>query len=211
MPEEIRVRDKTVQTCRKSISSKCKWRSSLLFNVEVGVQFADRPTCVLKLSEGGEVLLPCEQENEALHLHEKQPLTQWLHHWLLMQKWDSTMGRKRQWRGFLCCLLWAEKYPLLGRAASWMATTVAGHKTAGGDGSWLQKCGGGVTSAGKALWQQRPWHTEHYTAEVAGRQQRSLTQFIWEEIKYHAIPRSKTAGEVCRTPDVKFHLPSPKH
>lgn len=59
---------------------------------------------------------------------------------------------------------------------------------------------------------QRPWHMEHCTAEVPGRQQRSLMQFIWEEIiKYHSIPRSKTAGKVCKTPGVKPHLASPNH
>lgn len=51
----------------------------VLFSAEVGGEFAERPTFVLKFSEGGERLLPPEQENETLHLHEKQPLTWCLH------------------------------------------------------------------------------------------------------------------------------------
>lgn len=120
-------------------------------------------------------------------------------------------GKKETMKGISLLSVMGRKVPTLGQGCQ-----VNGHYSCRTQKSrrrrqLASKMRWGVTSAGKALWQQCPWHTEHCTAEVAGRQQRSLTQFIWEEIKYHAIPRSKTAGEVCRTPDVKSHLPSPKH
>lgn len=149
MPKESDVGDTTVEdTCRKQISCKCKWRYSGLVVHFCSMQrwvcsLQTGPLCPEALRRWGSPL-PCEQENETLHLHEQQLLTQWLHHWPLMQKWCSTVGRKRQWRQFLCCLLWSEKYPLLGRAVRWMATTVAGQEREGEDGSWLQNCSGGL-------------------------------------------------------------------
>lgn len=92
---------------------------------------------------------------------------------------------------------------------------VNGHYRTGKSRRWqlASKLQGGLACReAYVLWQQWPWPREHCTAGVAGRQQRCLTVFIWEEIiKYHSIPRSKTARKVCNTPDVKPHLASPKH
>jgi len=54
----------------------------------VGGEFTYRPSSVLKFSEGGERLLPPEQENETLHLHQKQRLTWWLYY-LPLTPWED--------------------------------------------------------------------------------------------------------------------------
>lgn len=186
MLEESHVGDTTVRTCRKQISCKCKWRYS-----HSVLHFCSMQRWVCSLQTGPLVSRSSQKvEMYSSHVNKKTGLCISMRNSLppngsiidLSCRNGTPPWEERDNEGdffAVCC----------GQKSTHSWARLPGEcryscRTGKRRRRWqlASKLQWGVTSARRALWQQWPWHVEHGTAEVAGRQQRSLTLFIWGEM-----------------------------